>query len=79
MPRSAIYKVSEGDPRHFPRISFESVVSTKAPVTENHPCNKMVVVSLGDDVRTVRSKIGLGENDYTSSWRLLNVRMISGV
>ena len=33
----------------------------------------MVLVNLGDDVRTVRSKIGLGENDYTSSWRLLNV------
>ena len=39
----------------------------------------MVLVNLGDDVRTVRSKIELGENDYRSSWRLMNVRKRSSI
>ncbi len=36
----------------------------------------MVVVQLGDDVRSVRWKIGMEANEYLSLWRLINVRNI---
>lgn len=34
----------------------------------------MAEVQLGEDVRSVRRKIGMEANDYLSLWRLLNVR-----
>ena len=33
----------------------------------------MVVVQLGEDVRSVRWKIGMEANEYLSPWRLINV------
>lgn len=35
----------------------------------------MIVVRLGDDVATVRTKIGMGEDDFRNAWRSLNVRV----
>lgn len=35
----------------------------------------MAVVQLGEDVRSVRWKIGMEANEYLSPWRLINVRV----
>lgn len=37
----------------------------------------MVIVSLGDDVRTVRRKIDMDDTQYHKTWRLLNVCRLS--
>lgn len=36
----------------------------------------MVVVQLGEDVRSVRWKIGMEANEYLSPWRLINVSVM---
>lgn len=36
----------------------------------------MNVVSLGDDVRTVRSTIGMEASDFHMAWRSLNVNSV---
>ena len=36
----------------------------------------MEVIQLGEDVRSVRRKIGMEANDYLSLWRSINVSPI---
>jgi len=33
----------------------------------------MVEVNLGEDVRSVRSKLGMADSDYHAAWRTVNV------
>ena len=35
----------------------------------------MVEIQLGEDVRSVRRKIGMEANDYLSQWRSINVSL----
>ena len=37
----------------------------------------MAVVNLGDDVRTVRNKLGMEDADYHIVWRSLNVGVVA--
>jgi len=39
----------------------------------------MSVVRLGDDVASIRSKVGMGEDDYRNAWRSLNVCAPGGI
>jgi len=39
----------------------------------------MSVVRLGDNVASIRSKVGIGEDDYYNVWRSLNIYALGGI
>ena len=58
---------------HAPQLRKSCLLLLLAEPDKDSTEEAMVIVSLGEDVRTVRSKLGMAATDYQNAWRSLNV------